>query len=100
MNDVIFMSPLCKQRRGHIALPLSAQSVSACAVSLLCCESVPIHFSPPLTIVQAVKHETLTQCWANVGALHRAGGQTRDVDPMLGVCWPTVYDADPTLAQY
>ena len=34
------------------------------------CHSVnlsPIHFSPALSIVQAVKHETLTQCWANVG---------------------------------
>ena len=26
--------------------------------------------------------------------------QTRDVDPMSGYCWPTVYDAEPTLAQY
>ena len=32
----------------------------------LCCES-PIHFSPAIYIVQAVKHETLTRCWANVG---------------------------------
>ena len=30
----------------------------------------------------------------------RSGGQTRDVDPMSGYCWPTVYDAEPTLAQY
>ena len=26
--------------------------------------------------------------------------QTRVGDPMLGWCWPTVYDAEPTLAQY
>ena len=26
--------------------------------------------------------------------------QTRDVNPMPGYCWPTVYDAEPTLAQY
>ena len=26
-----------------------------------------IHFSPVLFMVQAVKHETLTQCWSNVG---------------------------------
>ena len=24
--------------------------------------------------------------------------QTREVDPMLDKCWPTVYDAGPTLA--
>ena len=29
----------------------------------------------------------------------RTGGQARDVDPMP-YCWPTVYDAQPTLAQY
>ena len=31
---------------------------------------------------------------------YHAGGQTRDVDPMSGYCWPTVHDAEPTLAQY
>ena len=30
----------------------------------------------------------------------RAGGQTRDIYSILGYCWPTVYDANPTLAQY
>ena len=24
---------------------------------------------------------------------YRAGGQTRDVDPMLSLCWPSVHDA-------
>ena len=32
--------------------------------------------------------------------VYHAGGQTPDVDPMSGNCWPTVYDAEPTLAQY
>ena len=59
-NYIPLMSPLSTQRWGHIALPLSAQSVSVYA---------RIHFSPALSIVQAVKHETLTQCWANVGPL-------------------------------
>ena len=49
---ILIMSPLCTQKWGHIALPLSAQSVSVCAVSLS-----PIHFSPALSIVQA-----LAQC--------------------------------------
>ena len=31
---IIIMSPLCTQRWRNIALPLSAQSVSVCAVSL------------------------------------------------------------------
>ena len=52
------------------------------SVSVVFSESVcPIHFCPALSIVQAVKNETLTQCWANVGPL-------------------SVYDAEPTLAQY
>ena len=46
---------------GTCCLTLSAQSVSVC-------ESVsPIHFSPALSIMQALKHKTLTQCWANIG---------------------------------
>ena len=35
-----------------------------------------------------------------VFSFYHAGGQTRDVDLMSGYCWPTVYDAEPTLAQY
>ena len=36
----------------------------------------------------------------SVLSVYHTGGQTRDVDPMLGYCWPTVYGAEPTLAQY
>ena len=36
----------------------------------------------------------------SVSAFSPSGGQTRAVDPMSGYCWPTVYDAEPTLAQY
>ena len=36
----------------------------------------------------------------SVLSVHHAGGQTIDVDPISGYCWPTVYDAEPTLAQY
>ena len=32
--------------------------------------------------------------------IYPAGVQTRDVDPMSGFCWSTVYDAEPTSAQY
>ena len=55
------MSPLSTQRWGHVGLPLSTQSVSVR-------ESVfHIRVSPVLSIMQAGKHETLTQYWANVG---------------------------------
>ena len=38
------------------------------SVSVSFCESVcPIHFDPAFSIVQALKHETLTQFWADVG---------------------------------
>ena len=33
-------------------------------------------------------------------SVYHAGGQARDLDPMPGYCWPTIYDAEPTLAQY
>ena len=36
----------------------------------------------------------------SVLSVYHAGGQTREVDPMSGYCWPTVYGAEPTLAQY
>ena len=31
-------------------------------------------------------------------SVYHAGTQTRDVDPMSRYCWPTVYDAEQTLA--
>ena len=38
----IFMSPLCRQRWGHVASPLSAQSVWVCAQSVwVCAVSLP-----------------------------------------------------------
>ena len=49
-----YVSPLTESW-GHIALPLSAQFVGSAFVCAF----------PP--IVQGVKHETLTQYWANVG---------------------------------
>ena len=36
----------------------------------------------------------------SVLSVYHAGGQTQDVDLMSSYCWPTVYDAEPTLAQY
>ena len=33
-------------------------------------------------------------------SIYHAGGQTRDVDTMLGYCWPTVYNPEQTLVQY
>ena len=47
------MSPLCTQRWGHILY--------------LCPLSLSQYFPPALSIVQVVKHETLTQSWTNVG---------------------------------
>ena len=37
---------------------------------------------------------------SSISFVYQAGGQARDVDPMSGYYWPTVYDAEPTLAQY
>ena len=36
----------------------------------------------------------------SVLSVYHAGGQTRDVDLMSGYCWPTIYDAEPTLAHH
>ena len=54
--------PLCTQRWGHVGLPLSSQ----CILSVYLSHSF-LSVCPALSIEQAVKHETLTQCWANIG---------------------------------
>ena len=72
----IIMSPLCRQRWGHIALPMSAQSVWVCVVSLSL-----IHFSPALSILQVVKH----RCWLNAGLMLVYGLQRwLNISPVLG----------------
>ena len=50
------MSPV-SQRGGDMLLYLCA----------FCLCFLSHSFLPALSMVQAVKHETLTQCWANVG---------------------------------
>ena len=69
------MSPLCTQMWRHVALPVSAQYCLWVSV----CEC-PNHIGLALSMVQAVKHKTLTQYWPNVGT--------------------NIYDADQTLAHY
>ena len=65
------MSPLCTQKGRHIGLLL------------------PAHF-----------YVTSVLCLC-VLCVYHAGSQTpRDADPMSGYCWPTVYDAELTLAQF
>ena len=56
--------PLCTQRWRHVGLPLSDQ----CILSV-CLSYSFMSACPALSIVQVVEHETLTQCWANVGPL-------------------------------
>ena len=64
--------PFTARHRFQYGLIMSPTEVgrygftSVRSVYLSLCLS-PIHFSPALSIVQAVKHETLTQCWAIVG---------------------------------
>ena len=36
----------------------------------------------------------------SVLSVYLAGGQTRDIVPKSGYFWPTVYDAEPTLARH
>ena len=54
-------------------------SLSVCAVV----SPSSIHFSPALSMAQAVKHETLTQCWTNVGPPSTTLSQHK---PVLGYC--------------
>ena len=56
--------PFCTQRWGHVGLLLSVQCVPS-----VCLYHSFVSVCPALSIVQAVKQETLTQCWANVGPL-------------------------------
>ena len=71
------MSPLCTQRWGHASL----SAISAVCESVSEC---PIHLCPALSIVQAVKDETLTQCWTNVGPPSTTLSQHQ---PSIG--WPS-----------
>ena len=64
------------QRWGYVGLLLTAQ----CVLSVYLSHSfMPVY--PGLSIVQAVKHETLIQCWANVGPLFTTLSQ---ISPVLG----------------
>ena len=73
-----YVSPLT-ERWGHVALPSSAQfDRSACVCAL--------H-----PIMQAVKHETLTQCWANFGPPSATLAQHQtSTGSTLRVCWVSV----------
>ena len=51
-----------------------------------------LYFSPLISVTSV-----LCLC---VLSVYHVGGQKRKVDPMPGYCWPTFYDAEPTLAQY
>ena len=89
LDSDIIMSPLCTERWGHVDLPLAALSVS------------PIHFCSGLYILQAVKHKTLTQCWANVGPPPTTLSQywvTLSFLPPRWM-WASVTDGRPTLTQ-
>ena len=54
-----------------------------------------LYFSQLIFYVTSVCVCVFSLC---VLSVYHEGGQTRDVDPMSGYCWPT--DADPTIAQY
>ena len=69
--------PLCTQRWGHVGLLMSSQ----CVLSV-CLSHSFLSVCPSLFIVQAVKHETLTQCWANVGPLSTTLSQHK---PSIGL---------------
>ena len=66
--------------------------------SLLC---LPLYRGGRYIALLLITHLLVTSvlCLCVLSVYH-AGGQTRDVDPVSGYCWPTVYDAKPTLAQY
>ena len=73
--------PHCTQRWGHVGSLLPAQ----CVLSV-CLSHSFLSVCPALSIVQAVKQETLTQCWANVGPLSTTLSQYWP----LGQYWVTV----------
>ena len=74
------MSPLCTQKWRYIGLLLTAH-FHVTSVFCLC-----VLFSP--SIMQAVKHETLTQCRTIVGPPLRCWA---NISPVLGYC--VVFDA-------
>ena len=65
------------------------------SVSVAFCESVcPVHFCPSLPIVQVVKHETLTQWWANAG---HGLWRWANISPVLG--YPVMFGAKLNVGQ-
>ena len=123
-----YVSPLT-ERWGHVAeypclLSLSAQLVSV--RSLLLCRRSNMRRWPNagLKLAHSLRRwpsikQALVQRFVFAGsqsvslccgesvtdsflssASYGTGGETQDVDRMLDKCWPTVYDAEPTLAQY
>ena len=65
------------------------------------CKCLPLYSSGRYIALLFTSHLFITSvlCLCVLSVYH-AGGQTRDVDPMSGYCWPTVYDAEQTLTQY
>ena len=78
LNQRYYVSPLT-ERWGHVALPLSTQFVRSAFVCAF----------PP--IAQAVKHETLTKCWANAGLPSATLAQHQtSTGWTLRVCWVNI----------
>ena len=65
---------------------------------MLCLPSIEVEIYCFTSDRSFVRHKSVL-CLCVLSVYH-AGDQTRNVDPMPGYCWPTVYDAEPTLAQY
>ena len=69
--------------------------------SLLCLSSIEVEiycFTSHRSFVCPISFVSVS--FVSVRSLYHAGGQTRDVDPMPGYCWPTIYDTEPAFAQY
>ena len=95
---LLVMSPLCTQKWGHIALPLSAQSLTVCAVSLsfitlqwfLSCRWSNTRRWPDSGLMLAHRLRRwpkITQYWVTVSCL------------ALRWMWVSVTDGGPTLTQ-
>ena len=94
----LIMSPL--YRGGDILLyfsPLICSSDQFCVCVFSPSPSIEVEIILLLLLTLLFLRSVLC-LW--VLSVYHAGGQIRDVDHISGYCLTTVYEADPTLAQY
>ena len=68
-------------------------------IKSMVCDGVVLQYTSLALHVSHVSIDLSSKCVWSVSSQHHAQ-QTRDVGPLVGQCWSSVYDAGPTLDQH